>query len=196
MKRYLIFLLLAPYLVGFQSPDSSYTEVSLGAGGGQYQYADCSGEHRRNFVDAGVVVKHKFEAPFRVGVAMGRLPVDDHDGFWAYPELAFDNDNVQLGTTGIRIGKLRSTFFEIKGLDEVPFASGRGLARIGIGIPIEANNSHLWLGSNVSPYMNWGPAVGYEFPLDAQKMMFINGRIGWHKEQPEFGVSVGIRLRN
>jgi hypothetical protein len=194
--RYMILLLLLPYIVGFKFSDSSYTEVSVGAGGGQYSYADCSGEHRREFSDVGVVVKHKFEAPFRVGVAMGSYPAEDKNTVIVYPELAFDNGNVQLGTTGIRVGKLRSTFFEIKGLDEVPFASGRGIVRMGIGMPIEANNSHLWLGANAVPYMNWGPAVGYEFPLDANKMMFINGRIGWHNEQPEYGVSVGFRLRN
>jgi hypothetical protein len=194
--RYLILLLLLPYIVGFKFSDSSYTEVSAGAGGGRYEYADCNGEHHRNYFDGGVMVKHKFEAPIRVGVAMGSYPEQDKNTVFVYPELAFDNNNFALGTTGIRVGKLRSTFFEIKGLDEVPFASGRGIFRVGIGMPIESNNSHLWLGTNAGPYMNWGPAAGYEFPLDAQKMMFINGRIGWHNEQPEYGLSVGFRLRN
>ena len=193
--RYLGLLILLPYIVGFTPADSTYSESEFGVGGGQYTYSDCSGAHKRNFIDGGVRATHKFAAPFRIGVTAGVFPSGDRTGILFYPDLAVDNGSLSLGTTGVRIGSLSSTFFEIKGLDEVPFSTGRGAFRIGMGLTFKETGSHIWLGANTVPYQNWGPAIGFECKLVDGEFLFLNGRYSEHNSVPEYGLSIGLRLR-
>lgn len=196
MKRLLIFLFLAPYIMGLTPPDSSYDEVQIGAGGGQYVYKDCNGEHVGKFYDAGARITHKFEAPFRIGVTISSIPLDDRTALFPYPDLAFDNDSFSLGTTGVRLGRIDDMYFELKGLDEAPFATGRGLLRCGVGLPLSERGTRLWIGANRGPYMNWGAAAGLDFKVGNNQFIVINGRYGeWHQKS-EFGLSLGLRLRD
>jgi hypothetical protein len=194
--RYLPLAFLFRYIVGFTPPDSSFSEYEIGFGGGQYTYADCSGEHIGKYYDGGVRVTQKFEAPFRIGVSMGSLPLNDNSSIFVYPDIAFDNNNFSFGTTGIRIGRIDKTFFELKGLDEVPFASGRGLFRIGLGIPMKESGSRFWIGANTGPYRQWGLAGGIELKSIDNHFYLINGRYGIRNQIPEFGVSLGLQIRN
>jgi hypothetical protein len=195
MKRCMVFLFLAPYITDWAPPDSSYDEVQIGAGGGQYVYKDCSGEHTDRFSDGGARITHKFEAPFRIGAAVSLVPSDGHTVVVPYPDLAFDNGYLSLGTTGLRLGRIDDTYFELRALDDAPFATGRGLFRCGVGLPLAERGMHLWIGANRLPYENWGAAAGLDFKLANNRFIVINGRYGEHGNVPEFGLSLGLRLR-
>jgi hypothetical protein len=195
MKRYTIFLFLAPYITGFTPPDSSYDEVQMGVGGGQYAYKDCSGTHSDRFIDGGARITHKFEAPFRVGAAVSLVPSDGRMIVLPYPDLAFDNGSVSLGTTGMRLGRIDDAYFEVKALDEPPFTTGKGLFRCGIGLPLAERRMHVWLGANRIPYENWGAAAGLDFKLTNNQFIVVSGRYGKHLNVPEYGLSLGVRLR-
>jgi len=192
--RYLSLVLLFPYIVGFTPPDSSYSECQIGLGGGQYTYADCSGEHIGKYYDFGARVTHKFEAPFRIGATISSFPIDDKSIAFVFPDIAFDNENFSIGTTGLRLGGIDKIYWELKWLDEVPFASGRGLYRVGLGLPITESGTRLWIGTNRIPYMKWGFAGGVEIKTRENQYLFINGRYGERNRAPEFGLSLGIKF--
>jgi hypothetical protein len=195
-KYFFVIIFLAPYIVGFAPQDSSYTELNIGAGTGQYTYEDCSGTHTSRFKDAGVRVTKKFESHWRAGASFSVIPSSyEHVVFFAYPDIAFDNGDFSLGTTGLRIGYLERTFFEIKFLDEIPYASGRGLFRMGIGMPITQNGTRLWLGANTGIYYNWGFGTSLEFPIESNYSLSLTGRYGENKSIPEYGISLGFKIR-
>ena len=195
-KRFSILCFLAPYIFGFAPQDSSYTEWHIGAGGGQYTYEDCSGEHTSHFYDAGYRVTQKFKSPWRLGGSVSAIPSNEHLLIFGYPDFAYDNGFFSLGTTGLRIGYLERTFFEIKCLDEIPYATGKGLFRIGMGTPISQNGTRLWMGANAGIYQNWGFGTSLEFPLQANYSLSLTGRYGEHHEIPEYGISIGLKIRH
>jgi hypothetical protein len=194
----------------------AYTETSFGIGVGQTAYRE--GEtwegdeaymsweevHRPVFVDVGYSIKYKFEAPFRIGLALGviwlQLPVQLRPLPFAYPDLAFDDGIYSIGTTGIRVGKLQSIYFEARCFDEVPFINGRGAVRAGFGIPIKEGDSHVWVGANVGATELVGGILSYEWKVNDTKYLFVNGRYmsshTGHETVPEFGVSFGFRWIN
>lgn len=195
-KRIFILCFLAPYIVGFVPQDTSYTELSLGAGRGQYTYEDCSGEHTSQFYDAGVRITKKFESPWRLGASASLIPSDNSLTIFAYPDFAYDNGFFSLGTTGLRVGYLERTFFEIKCLDEIPYATGRGILRIGMGTPITQNGTRLWMGANAGIYQNWGFGTSLEFPMEQNLSLSLTGRYGEHNSIPEYGISLGLKIRH
>jgi len=194
-KCIFIIIFLAPYIVGFAPQDSSYTEWHIGAGTGQYTYSDCSGEHTSKFTDAGIRITKKYESPWRTGATISLYPSAERLGIFAYPDIAYDNGFASLGTTGIRIGYLERTFFEVKAFDEIPYATGRGLFRAGIGTPITQNGARLWMGVNRGVYQELGFGTSLDFPIDANTYISLTGRYGEHKDIPEYGVSLGLKIR-
>jgi hypothetical protein len=191
----LSFLFLTPYIVGWSSADSSFSEYSVGLGGGQYASYDCAGNaHANSFADAGVKLTHKFEAPFRVGVSTSVIPHDGQSGFIAYPDLALDFKYFSLGTTGLRLGAADDIYGEVSILDQVPFCSGKGFVRAGVGMRA-AEDMHLWLGVNTYPYYASGLAGQVDLPLSSNQFMFINGRYGGSGGVTEYGFSIGTRIR-
>jgi hypothetical protein len=195
-----IYLLLSPFIVGFSSDSTSaYSELLVGAGGGEYVYHDCSGTHKRNFVDAGLYLGRKFESPFRIGVSFGGFGFPGagvRGGALLFPDLAFDWEYISFGTTGVRFGSLNEMYLEGKWLDQPPLLSGKGLLRYGIGGYIRDLDSRFWLGVNGIPYSRFGPAVQWEVPFGEKKYLFFNGRYGTERESGigEFGLSMGIRI--
>jgi hypothetical protein len=191
----LSFLILVPYIVGSAPADSSFDEYAFGIGGGQYATYDCSGQaHPNSLVDAGVKVTHKFEAPFRVGLAASVGSLNGKTGVMPYPDLALDFKYFSLGTTGIRIGLEDGPYGEFSCLDQVPFFSGKGCFRLGMGLkPTE--NTRLWVGVNSLPYRNTGMAGQLDFPVSSNQFLFINGRYGESGGVPEYGISLGTRIR-
>ena len=194
-RRYFILLFLTPYIIGFAPQDSSYTEWNVGAGSGQYTYADCSGEHTSHFYDAGMRITKKYKSPWRIGASVSAIPSNEHLILFGYPDFAYDNGIFSLGTTGLRIGYLERTFFEIKCLDEIPYATGRGLVRIGVGTPISQNGTLLWMGANAGIFQNWGFGTSLEFPMEANYSLSLTGRYGEHNSIPEYGISLGLKIR-
>ena len=193
--RLIYFLFLTPYLVGWSSADSSFDECSVGLGGGQYTSYDCAGKaHSNSFVDGGVKVTHKFAAPFRVGVSASLVPGDGKTALFPYPDLALDFRYFSLGTTGLRIGSEDEIYGEVSFLDQVPFSSGKGFVRMGVGLKA-TENTHIWLGLNKIPYYANGIAGQVDFPLSTNQFLFINGRYGESGGVPEYGFSVGTRIR-
>ena len=191
----LSFLILTPYIVGWDSPDSAFTEYSMGLGGGQYATYDCSGNvHSNSFADAGMKVTHKFEAPFRVGLSASLIPNGGQPAFFAYPDLALDFKYFSLGTTGLRLGAEDDLYGEISFLDQIPYSSGRGFVRAGVGMRA-AEGTSVWLGVNTMPYNSPGLAGQVDFPISSAQSMFINGRYGESGGVSEYGFSVGTRLR-
>jgi hypothetical protein len=189
-------LILLPYMIGFTPEDSSYSDIQFGAGGGQYTYADCGGNHASEYVDVGFRYTHKYEAPWRIGASISTVPVNNKATFpLLYPDLAYDNGGFSFGTTGLRVGGLNETFFEMKLLDEVPFTSGKGFARIGLNTPVGNNGSRFWLGANSGIYQGWGLSAGTEWPYADNKFLFLNFRYGEKYRVPEYGISLGMRLR-
>jgi hypothetical protein len=194
-KYFFVILFLAPYIVGFAPQDSSYTEWHIGAGSGQYTYADCSGEHTSKFSDAGLRVTKKYASHWRTGVSVSLIPSDERLAIFAYPDIAYDNGLVSLGTTGVRVGYLERTFFEIKCLDEIPYATGKGIVRVGIGTPVSENGTRIWVGANRGIYQQWGLGTSLDYPLDANYSLSLTGRYGEHKSIPEYGISLGLKIR-
>jgi hypothetical protein len=194
-RRYFILLFLTPYIIGFAPQDSSYTEWNVGAGSGQYTYADCSGEHTSHFYDAGMRITKKYKSPWRIGASVSAIPSNEHLILFGYPDFAYDNGIFSLGTTGLRIGYLERTFFEIKCLDEIPYATGRGVVRIGVGTPISQNGTLLWMGANAGIFQNWGFGTSLEFPMEANYSLSLTGRYGEHNSIPEYGISLGLKIR-
>ncbi|MGD0589938.1 MAG: hypothetical protein ABSA44_03955 [Bacteroidota bacterium] len=194
-KCFFIILFLAPYIVGFAPQDSSYTEWQIGAGGGQYTYEDCSGEHTSHFYDAGIRVTTKLKSPWRLGASISAIPSNGSLTVFGYPDFAYDNGFFSLGTTGLRVGYLERTFFEIKGLDEIPYTTGKGLFRIGMGTPITQNGTRIWMGANVGVYQSLGFGTSLEFPLQENYSLSLTGRYGEHNSIPEYGISLGLKFR-
>jgi hypothetical protein len=191
----LSFLFLAPYLVGWSPADTSFDEYSVGLGGGQYTYQDCSGKaHSNSFSDAGVKVTHKFAAPFRVGVSASLITNNGNTVLFPYPDLALDFRYISLGTTGLRIGLEDGTYGEVSFLDQVPYFSGKGFARIGMGVKVK-ENTRVWLGLNSYPYLGSGIAGQVDVPLFTNHFLFINGRYGESGGLSEYGLSAGVRTR-
>ena len=188
-------LLLAPFIAGVTSPDSAYTDVSFGLGGGQYAIHDCSGARRASFVDGGATVTHKFESPWRLGATFWLINSKKTTAF-VYPDLAFDADFVSVGTTGLRLGPKDVFYGELAFGDEVPPLSGKGLVRIGLGGYVPDLKTHLWLGKNALPYENSGWAAQADFEFSRDRFVFVNGRYGTAHNIPEYGLSIGLRLRS
>jgi hypothetical protein len=188
-----VFLFLFPYIVGFTADSTSaYSEVLFGAGTGQYVYHDCAGAHTRTFTDAGAYVGKKFEGPYRIGLAAGTWKDGtNRTTFFAFPDLALDWKSFSLGTTGIRIGSRNSFYLEGKWLDQPPFQSGKGALRAGIGFLLKDSGTRMWFGTNVIPYNAPGAAAQFEFPLQGNKFLFFNCRLGSENEN---GISVGMRI--
>lgn len=193
-----VVVILFPYIVGFQSDSTSaYTELSAGAGGGEYVSHDCTGPHKRSFGDGGIYVGKKFETPYRLGLGLGGWTAENKGThFFVFPDLALDWEYFSFGTTGLRLGARNDFYFESKLLDQPPFLSGKGLIRSGIGYKIKALDSEFWLGVNVAPYTSLGGAVQYEFPFEKDKYIFINGRYGKDESSKfdEYGFSIGVRF--
>jgi len=193
--KILSFLILAPYIVGTAPADTSFDEYSMGIGGGQYATYDCSGNaHPNSMVYVGVKVTHKFETPFRVGLAASVVSVNGDKGGIVYPDLALDFKYFSFGTTGIRIGSENGPYAELGVLDQVPFLSGKGCFRLGVCMnPTEC--TRLWLGMNTFPYHKDGLAGQFDFPITNNQFLFLNGRYGESSGVPEYGFSIGTRIR-
>jgi len=195
--RVFSFAILLPYTVQYSASDSAYDEIKVGAGNGQYVVQDCSGVHIRSFADAGAAITHKFESPFRIGAhAFGGVAGDNGSPFvFVYPDLALDFKNFSFGTTGLRIGNLDKFYFEIASMDQPPPFSGKGAMRLGVGFGDIHPLSRFWIGTNVIPYNNLGVATQIEFPMHDNQYLFINGRYGTYVDLPEYGISLGLRIR-
>ena len=189
------FLILTPYILGSSPADSSFDEYSFGVGGGQYASYDCAGvAHPNSFGDAGVKFTHKFEGPFRIGLAVSGISANGNSGGIPYPDLALDYKYFSVGTTGVRVGSEDGTYGEISVFDQVPFFSGRGCFRMGVGFkPTES--TRLWLGVNTFPYMKNGIAGQFDFLVSNNQFLFINGRGGQSGSVSEYGFSIGTRIK-
>jgi hypothetical protein len=193
--KMLSFLILAPYIVGSSPADSSFDEYAFGIGGGQYATYDCSGQpHPNSIIDVGVKVTHKFEAPFRIGLGASVISLNGKTGVFPYPDLAFDFKYFSLGTTGIRVGEEGGPYGELSVLDQVPFFSGKGCVRMGVGLKT-SEYTRLWLGVNTFPYNKRAFAGQFDFPITNNQFLFLNGRYGESSGVPEYGYSIGTRIR-
>ena len=191
----LYFLILTPYIVGSSPADSSFDEYSFGVGGGQYATYDCSGQaHPNSLVDVGAKMTHKFEAPFRIGLSASVISLDGKTSAIPYPDLALDFKYFSLGTTGIRVGAEDGPYGELSVLDQVPFFSGKGCFRMGVGMKT-SESTRLWLGVNQIPYNKGAFAGQFDFPITNDQFLFLNGRYGESSGVPEYGFSVGTRIR-
>jgi len=94
-----------------------------------------------------------------------------------YPDLALDFRYFSLGTTGLRLGSEDDIYGEVSILDQVPVYSGKGLARIGVGLKA-AEDTHVWIGLNTLPYYATGVAGQSIFQCPRIVSLFINGRYG------------------
>jgi hypothetical protein len=193
--KWLFILALAPYLVGWTPADSSFNEYSVGVGGGQFASYDCAGNaHQNSFGDVGVKVTRKYATPFRVGLSASVAAKDGKMIAFAYPDIAYDSKYFSVGTTGLRIGLEDGPYAEISGFDQVPFFSGRGCFRTGVCVK-PSENTHLWLGMNTIPYDKNGFAGQFDFPITSNQFLFFNGRYGESGGVPEYGFSIGTRIR-
>jgi hypothetical protein len=189
------FLILGPYMFGLSPADSSYDEYAFGIGGGQYATYDCSGQaHPNSIVDAGVKVTHKFEAPFRVGMCMSFYSLHGETRAVPYPDLALDFKYFSLGTTGVRIGLEGGPYGELSFLDQVPLFTGKGCFRAGVGLKT-SEDARIWLGVNTFPYNKGAFAGQLDFPITNNQFLFFNGRYGESSGVPEYGFSIGTRIR-
>ncbi|MBI5476877.1 MAG: hypothetical protein HY964_09100 [Ignavibacteriales bacterium] len=183
-------LFLYPYTLQYNYQDSSYSESNLGIGGGRYSYEDCSGVHTQGFGDVGQSFSHKFNSPVRLGV---RSSFGSY--FLIVPELGLEWKYFSVGTTGVRVGSTDAYYLDAGILNQIPFASGKGLVNLGIGYGNIKPFSRLWLGMNAIPYSNVGILIQPEFPLGENKYFFINGRYGSFKGRAEYGLSFGVRFQ-
>jgi hypothetical protein len=198
----LSFFILAPYLIGYSPSDSSYDEYSLGLGKGQYATYGCTDAthpdrgpaHLNSYSDIGVKFTHKFEAPFRVGLTTSIISDKGITLGVAYPDIAYDSKYYSFGTTGVRLGLEDGTYGEISFFDQIPVFSGKGFARIGVGLK-PTDRTRLWLGVNAFPYDNRGISGQFDFPISTNHFLFINSRYGVSGSVPEYGLSVGARIR-
>ena len=195
--RYLSLLFLAPYITGYVPPDSSFNEVSIGAGGGQYAVYSCqdSRPHAETFTDVGIRLTHKFEGPLRIGVS-GTYVKAMNGGIVPYPEVALDFRYFSFGTTGLRLGAEDEFYGEFSLLDQVPAFSGKGFARIGLGWNVPDWNTRFWIGQNSTPYRMTSWAGQVDFPVSSNTFLFVNGRSGTSNGISEYGLSLGVRIRN
>ena len=162
---FFIILLLTPYIFGFVDYDSAYTQSMIGVGSGRYAYHDCEGAHARNFADAGIYIGKKYSAPVRLGLSGGfRTEGTNGSGIIIFPDVALDLRYFSIGTAGVRLGSENDLYLESKWLDQPPFLSGKGLARLGIGGKLDKPFSRFWIGTNVIPYNELGLATQLEFP--------------------------------
>ncbi len=197
---WIAFVFLAPYFVGFSPTDSSFSDISVGLGGGHFVYKDCRGTHERNFVDIGMNGSYKFEGPFRMGVmgSVAEYTEDDSKPVFIpiiYPDIALDWRPFSIGTTGLRIGNRDEFNFQLGWLNSAPAFSGRGFFNAGVEGQPGNPFSKMYFGINALPYNNWGVVVQPEFSLDENKYLFVTGRYGTYNELDEWGMSVGIRIR-
>jgi hypothetical protein len=191
MKNRLSFLILIPLALGSSQPDSAYTELSLGAGRGQYAHINCS---EVSFVDAGVRVVHNFQSPWRIGLSISVIRRQNSTTAFAFPDLAYDSKYFSLGTTGLRVGPKDLLYIEVSFADQVPTFSGKGLAHWGVGGYISSWDTQLWLGQNAGPYDQPGLAGQIDFPIATNYYLFFNGRTGKSHSITEYGVSTGLRI--
>ncbi len=193
-------LFLYPYIIGFSSDSTlAYSEISIGAGTGQYVYHDCSGTHTKKFNDAGISFTKKFEGPLRIGFGIGTYPHKKTSWNWiAVPDLALDWREFSIGTTGLRLGAEDNLYIDLRVGAHPPYASGSGIIRSGVGWTVRETSAKFWLGANVIPYNNSGLAAQIDFPVGERTFLYIDGRFGQDKQsrRNEFGVAAGIRLRN
>lgn len=196
LTPFVVLILLFPYIAGFTSDStSSYSDVTIGLGTGQYVFEDCSGVHSRKFTDAGVTLTKKHDGPFRTGLLLGGVVMDGGDGFvFLYPDLALDWQYFSLGTTGVRIGDRNDLYAEGGWLNDAPLNSGKGVLHGGIGGRSSAAGARWWVGTNIIPYREPGLAVRYEFPYSEHSFLILNGRIGTSQGRDEYGFSVGMRF--
>lgn len=195
----IVILALSPYIFGFQSPDSSlsYDEIRYGFGGGQYVTHDCSGAHKRQYLDAGIYLGEKFGEVFRGGLAADVVTTGTNGTTaFVFPDLALDWENFSVGTTGLRVGSENTYYGEIKWFDQPPLISGKGLFRAGIGGKLDKPFSRFWIGTNVVPYFSPGIASQLEIPINNGRYIFINGRFGKDADSHfnEFGISIGLKI--
>jgi hypothetical protein len=83
---------------------------------------------------------------------------------------------------------------EFSFFDQVPCFSGKGCARIGVGVNVY-ENTHLWKGKNTIPYDRPAWAGQIEFPISQGQFLFFNGRNGLFTDIPEYGFSIGTKWR-
>lgn len=193
--RNLSFLVLSPYLIGFTPGDSAFTEMAFGIGTGQYTVHDCSGSHQQTFVDGGIRATHKFEGPFRVGLALSPVAENSILRVLPYPDIALDTKYFAIGTTGARVGPLDYLYAELALGDQVPAFSGKGFVRYGVGWIVPDWDTRFWIGQNQIPYGRVSWAGQIDLPVSAGKYIFINGRLGRDAGIEEYGLSIGFRLR-
>ena len=188
-------LLFTSYLAAQNPTHASSDEFSLGCGGGHSdRWFDATSEVT-NFFEFGWRYTHKFESPFRVGLALsiskGFFVVGP---IYIWPDLAIDFQYFSVGTTGVRLGSRDFLYGEISLLDEIPLLSGKGLLRIGGGWKIPNWDTRIWLGMNRYPFRDYGWATQIDFPLSSGEYLFLNGRIGQsRRSKSEYGASIGIR---
>ena len=193
--KYFLVIILAPYLIGMSPADSSFNEYALGVGSGQYASYDCSGNpHTNSLVDVGFKASHKFESHFRTGASLSVYSINGTIYCFGYPDLAFDAKYFSIGTTGIRLGSEDILYGELSFFDQVPYFSGKGCARIGVGMNVY-ENTHLWIGKNTIPYDRPAWAGQIEFPISSGQFLFFNGRYGLSTDIPEYGFSIGTKWR-
>jgi hypothetical protein len=193
--KYFSVIILAPYFIGMSPADSSYTEYTLGAGSGQYASYDCSGRSYTNsLLDVGFKVSHKYKSHFRAGASLSVYSMNGAIHCIGYPDLAFDAKYFSFGTTGIRLGSEDIIYGELSFLDQVPYFTGKGCARIGVGMNVY-ENTHLWIGRSAIPYDRPAWAGQIEFPISSGQFLFFNGRYGLSTNIPEYGLSVGTKWR-
>jgi hypothetical protein len=196
---WIAFLFITPYFVGFSPTDSSFSDISVGLGGGHFVYEDCHGTHEKNFVDIGVSGSYKFDGPFRVGGMFGVADFSEDEkqslAPILYPDLALDWRGFSIGTTGLRIGNRDELNVQLGWLNSAPAFSGKGFFHTGVEFAPGEPFSKVYVGANALPYYNWGVIVQPEFPLSDNNYLFVTGRYGTYHELDEWGMSVGIRMR-
>ena len=195
--RYLSLVFLLPYITDLTPLDSSYTDYSFGVGRGEYTSLDCGGNpSSTRFFDAGVFATHKFEAPFRAGVAATIIRThEDRFGIVPWPDLALDFPYFSVGTTGLRVGHLEEIYADFGMGDKAPMFSGPGFFRFGIGGMMSGSNTRYWVGISSFPYRKSGLALYLDFPVAENNFLFFSGRYGDANRLPESGISLGLRFR-
>jgi len=191
--KYLSFFFIGPFIVSYDSTETSYFESQVGAGGGRYRHVDCRDSYNKEYGDIGMQLTKKTSSPFKYGLSLGV----GNNYFFAYPVLGVEWKTFAIGTTGIRAGVLNQTYLELGMANQIPFGSGRGLINLGINFPLGNPMSSLWVGATGGyPYKSVGIGIQPEFRVGENRFLFFNGRYGDYRGHPEFGASIGLRIRS
>lgn len=202
MKHILLaILLLGPYLFSYAPGDSSYTDIEIGGGAGQYRYADCQGSTPREYGDLGIKFTHKNDGSFRYGALIDMpLSLDGRNSAYTfpvfYPDLAYDSRYFSLGTTGVRIGSVDQYYFSLGIASKIPLFAGRGFVNMGVGFHPGGPLSEMWIGVNAIPYQSLSLCLNPEFQITDNKFIFLSGRYGQSNGIDEYGLSIGLRVRS